>query len=51
MLNQIPKEQKPNNLFILACYKNFMPNNVKYFIRDAQIEDLNGAMIKETKME
>ena len=51
ILNQIPQDQRPNNPVILECYKNAMPSNVKYAIRVAQIEDLDGAMRKKIEME
>jgi hypothetical protein len=46
-LNQIPEDQRPNDPVILGCYKNVMPTNVKYAIRDDQINNLDGAMHKE----
>jgi hypothetical protein len=50
-LNQIPQEKRPNDHVILGCYKNAMPANVNYAIRSSQINDLDGAIQKETKME
>jgi hypothetical protein len=49
--NQIPQDQRPNNPVILECYENAMSTNVKYAIRATQIEDLDGAISKATKME
>jgi hypothetical protein len=51
VLNQIPEDQRPNDPIILGCYKNAMLSNVKYSIRDDQINNLYGDMNKETKME
>jgi hypothetical protein len=51
MLNKIPEEKRPNDPVILGCYKNVMPSNVKFTIRASQIETLDEAMIKESKME
>jgi hypothetical protein len=36
---------------MLGCYKKEMPTNVNYVIRFAQINDLDGAIQKATKME
>jgi len=37
-LNKIQENQRPNDPFILGCYKNAMPSNVKFSIRASQIE-------------
>jgi hypothetical protein len=50
-LNKIPKEQNPNALVILRCYKNAISSNVKFSIIASQIETLREAMEKTTKME
>lgn len=49
--NKNPQNQRPNNPVILECYENAMSTNVKYAIRATQIEDLDGAISKATKME
>ena len=41
----------PDSPIILGCYKNEVPSNVKFSIKVAQIEYLNDAMNKVTKME
>jgi len=51
ILNKIHEDKTPNNLVILGSYKNSMPPNVNFSIRDSQIDTLKEAMIKATKME
>jgi hypothetical protein len=50
-LNKIPEEKNPNDPVILGCYKNAMPSNVKFSIRDSLIEYLDHAIQKATEME
>jgi hypothetical protein len=50
-LNQIPKDQRPNDHVIFGFYKNAISENVNYVIRVSQINDLHEAIQKATKME
>jgi hypothetical protein len=50
-LSRIPKDKRPNDPVILGCYKNAMPPNVIYVIRTSQMDTLEEAMTKATKME
>jgi hypothetical protein len=49
--SRIPKDKIPNDLVILGCYKNAMPQNVKYAIRTYQMDTLEKAMTKSIEME
>jgi hypothetical protein len=50
-LSKIPKYKRSNDPFILDCYKNAMPSNVKYAIITSQMDTLEEAMTKATEME
>jgi hypothetical protein len=50
-LSNIPEDKRPNDPFVLGCYKNVMPPNVKYAIRTSQMDTLEEAMTKFTEME
>ena len=50
-MNKILEDKRPNDPVILGCYKNAMPLNVRFVIRTSQIDTLEEAMTKATKME
>jgi hypothetical protein len=50
-LNQIPKDQTPNDHFILGSYKNAIPAKVNYAIKVLKINDIHASIQKETNME
>ena len=50
-LNKIHEEKRPNDPLILVFYKNVVSPNVKFTIRDSQIETLDEKMIKDTNMD
>jgi hypothetical protein len=49
--SRIPEDKRPNELVILACYKNAMPPNVKYAIIISHMDTLEEEMTKSTEME
>jgi len=50
-LSRILEDKRPNDPFILGCYKNAMPPNVKYAIRTFQMDTLEEAMTKANEIE